>query len=81
MFTLLLPDLTFVSFQMLSWCGPSVAILEVMLNSYTSIPPCDWMDRLSAEACEVSRPHTSDQKKHLELMRRHSTNRQISKMD
>ncbi|XP_054463125.1 ankyrin repeat and SOCS box protein 16 [Anoplopoma fimbria] len=38
-----------VSPKMLKQCVLSPATLEVMLNSYTSIPPCEWMDSLSAE--------------------------------
>lgn len=41
--------------QMLKQCFLSAATLEVMLNSYTSIPPCEWMDSLPAELYEVSR--------------------------
>lgn len=40
--------------QMLQLCVLSPATLEVMLNSYTSIPACEWMDSLPAEIREVS---------------------------
>lgn len=39
---------------MLKQCVLSVATLEVMLNSYSSVPPCEWMDSLSTEMYEVS---------------------------
>lgn len=42
------------SLQMLKQCVLSPATLEVMLNSYTSVPPCEWMDSLPAEVYEVS---------------------------
>ncbi|TKS92271.1 Ankyrin repeat and SOCS box protein 16 [Collichthys lucidus] len=42
--------------KMLKQCVLSVATLKVMLNSYTSVPPCDWMDSLSAEIYEENRP-------------------------
>ncbi|KAM4531292.1 ankyrin repeat and SOCS box protein 16 [Odontesthes bonariensis] len=42
--------------KMLKQCVLSPATLEVMLNSYTSVPPCDWMDSLSAEMFEDQRP-------------------------
>ncbi|XP_068192624.1 ankyrin repeat and SOCS box protein 16 isoform X2 [Antennarius striatus] len=35
--------------KMLKQCVLSPATLEVMLNSYPSIPPCDWLDSLSSE--------------------------------
>ncbi|CAG5897332.1 unnamed protein product [Menidia menidia] len=38
--------------KMLRQCVLSPATLEVMLNSYLSVPACDWMDSLSAEAFE-----------------------------
>ncbi|XP_060882662.1 ankyrin repeat and SOCS box protein 16 [Labrus mixtus] len=41
--------------KMLKQCVLSPATLEVMLNSYTSIPPCDWMDCLSADIYEEHR--------------------------
>lgn len=41
---------------MLKQCVLSPATLEVLLNSYTSVPPCEWMDSLSAEIYEVSSP-------------------------
>lgn len=41
-----------VSPKMLKQCVLSAATLEVMLNSYTSIPPCEWMDSLSAQIHE-----------------------------
>ncbi|XP_070779932.1 ankyrin repeat and SOCS box protein 16 [Enoplosus armatus] len=44
-----------VSPKMLKQCVPSAATLEVMLNSYTSVPPCEWMDSLSAETYEEQR--------------------------
>ncbi|XP_056256645.1 ankyrin repeat and SOCS box protein 16 isoform X3 [Seriola aureovittata] len=43
-----------VSPKMLKQCVLSPATLEVMLNSYTSVPPCEWMDSLSAAIYEVS---------------------------
>ncbi|XP_028455795.1 ankyrin repeat and SOCS box protein 16 isoform X2 [Perca flavescens] len=42
--------------QKLKQCVLSPATLEVMLNSYTSIPPCEWMDSLSTELYEEHRP-------------------------
>lgn len=45
-----------VSAKMLKQCVLSPATLEVMLNSYTSIPPCEWMDSLPAETHEEHRP-------------------------
>ncbi|XP_022595045.1 ankyrin repeat and SOCS box protein 16 [Seriola dumerili] len=45
-----------VSPKMLKQCVLSPATLEVMLNSYTSVPPCEWMDSLSAEIYEEHRP-------------------------
>ncbi|XP_044037322.1 ankyrin repeat and SOCS box protein 16 [Siniperca chuatsi] len=44
-----------VSPKMLKRCVLSPATLEVMLNSYTSIPPCEWMDSLSSEIYEEQR--------------------------
>ncbi|XP_070838057.1 ankyrin repeat and SOCS box protein 16 [Chaetodon trifascialis] len=44
-----------VSPKTLKQCVLSAATLEVMLNSYTSIPPCDWMDSLSAQIHEDHR--------------------------
>ncbi|XP_029294287.1 ankyrin repeat and SOCS box protein 16 isoform X2 [Cottoperca gobio] len=41
-----------VSPKMLKQCVLSPATLEVMLNSYTSIPHCEWMDSLSTEIYE-----------------------------
>ncbi|GAA6229902.1 ankyrin repeat and SOCS box protein 16-like [Lates japonicus] len=41
--------------KMLKQCILSPATLEVMLNSYTSVPPCEWMDSLSAEIYEEHR--------------------------
>ncbi|XP_058509916.1 ankyrin repeat and SOCS box protein 16 isoform X1 [Solea solea] len=38
--------------KMLKQCILSPATLEVMLNSYTCVPPCDWMDSLPAEIYE-----------------------------
>ncbi|XP_074512339.1 ankyrin repeat and SOCS box protein 16 [Sebastes fasciatus] len=45
-----------VSPKTLKQCVLSPATLEVMLNSYTSIPPCEWMDSLSTEIDEEHRP-------------------------
>lgn len=42
------------SLQMLKLCVLSPATLEVLLNSYTFVPSCEWMDSLSAEIYEVS---------------------------
>nr|XP_040046378.1 ankyrin repeat and SOCS box protein 16 isoform X3 [Gasterosteus aculeatus aculeatus]XP_040046379.1 ankyrin repeat and SOCS box protein 16 isoform X3 [Gasterosteus aculeatus aculeatus] len=42
--------------KMLQLCVLSPATLEVMLNSYTSIPACEWMDSLPAEIREEHRP-------------------------
>ncbi|XP_029013787.1 ankyrin repeat and SOCS box protein 16 isoform X1 [Betta splendens] len=42
--------------EMLRQCVPSPATLEVLLNAYTSVPPCEWMDSLSAHAYEDHRP-------------------------
>lgn len=39
---------------MLQQCLPSVSTLEVMVNSYTSVPPCHWLDSLSPEVYQVS---------------------------
>uniref|UniRef100_A0A673AEB4 Ankyrin repeat and SOCS box containing 16 n=1 Tax=Sphaeramia orbicularis TaxID=375764 RepID=A0A673AEB4_9TELE len=39
--------------KMLKQCILSPATLEVLLNSYTSIPPCDWMDSLPTDVYEV----------------------------
>ncbi|XP_042361719.1 ankyrin repeat and SOCS box protein 16 [Plectropomus leopardus] len=44
-----------VSPKMLKLCVLSPATLEVMLNSYISIPPCEWMDALSTEIYEEHR--------------------------
>lgn len=38
---------------MLKQCLVSPATLEVLLNSYPSVPPCEWMESLSVEGCEV----------------------------
>ncbi|KAM3598837.1 uncharacterized protein V6R79_023185 [Siganus canaliculatus] len=35
--------------KVLKQCALSPATLEVMLNSYTSLPACEWMDSLSTE--------------------------------
>ena len=43
---------------MLKQCSLSPATLEVMLNSYTSVPPCEWIDSVSTDINEVS-PSTS----------------------
>ncbi|XP_031723445.1 ankyrin repeat and SOCS box protein 16-like [Anarrhichthys ocellatus] len=40
---------------MLKQCVLSPATLEVLLNSYTSLPACEWMDSLSAEVYEEHR--------------------------
>ncbi len=40
--------------QMLKLCVLSAQTLEVMLNTYSSVPPCEWMDSLSSEIYEVS---------------------------
>ncbi|XP_029363697.1 ankyrin repeat and SOCS box protein 16 isoform X2 [Echeneis naucrates] len=45
-----------VSPKMLKQCVLSPATVEVMLNSYPSVPPCDWMDFLSAEINEEHLP-------------------------
>ncbi|XP_041832291.1 ankyrin repeat and SOCS box protein 16 [Melanotaenia boesemani] len=45
-----------VSPKMLKQCVLSPATLEVMLNSYPSIPACDWMDSLSADMLEEHQP-------------------------
>ncbi|XP_037331192.2 ankyrin repeat and SOCS box protein 16 [Pungitius pungitius] len=45
-----------VSPKMLKLCALSPATLEVMLNSYTSIPACEWMDSLPAELHQEHRP-------------------------
>uniref|UniRef100_A0A8C4H479 Ankyrin repeat and SOCS box containing 16 n=1 Tax=Dicentrarchus labrax TaxID=13489 RepID=A0A8C4H479_DICLA len=42
--------------QMFKQCVLSAATLEVMLNTYTSVPPCEWMDSLSTEIHEEHRP-------------------------
>ncbi|XP_030264677.1 ankyrin repeat and SOCS box protein 16 isoform X2 [Sparus aurata] len=44
-----------VSAKMLKQCFLSAATLEVMLNTYTSIPPCEWMDSLPVELYEEHR--------------------------
>ncbi|XP_035511480.1 ankyrin repeat and SOCS box protein 16 [Morone saxatilis] len=41
--------------KMLKQCVLSAATLEVMLNTYTSVPPCEWMDSLSTEIYEEHR--------------------------
>lgn len=41
--------------QALRRCLPSVSTLEVMLNSYASLPPCDWVDSFPADLSQVSR--------------------------
>ncbi|XP_059204948.1 ankyrin repeat and SOCS box protein 16 [Centropristis striata] len=51
--------------QLLKQCVLSPAVLEVMLNSYVSVPPCEWMDSLSAEIYEEHRTF-------LELVRQRS---------
>ncbi|XP_051244307.1 ankyrin repeat and SOCS box protein 16 isoform X2 [Dicentrarchus labrax] len=38
--------------KMFKQCVLSAATLEVMLNTYTSVPPCEWMDSLSTEIHE-----------------------------
>ncbi|XP_075999353.1 ankyrin repeat and SOCS box protein 16 [Genypterus blacodes] len=38
--------------KMLKHCVLSPATMEVMLNSYTSIPACEWMESLSTEVYE-----------------------------
>ncbi|XP_070704435.1 ankyrin repeat and SOCS box protein 16 [Pempheris klunzingeri] len=38
--------------KMLRQCVLSPATLELLLNSYSSVPPCDWMDSLSPELYE-----------------------------
>ncbi|KAM3863737.1 ankyrin repeat and SOCS box protein 16 [Diretmus argenteus] len=38
--------------KMLKHCVPSPATLEVMLNSYTVVPACDWMDSVPADLYE-----------------------------
>uniref|UniRef100_A0A8C6KF31 Ankyrin repeat and SOCS box containing 16 n=1 Tax=Nothobranchius furzeri TaxID=105023 RepID=A0A8C6KF31_NOTFU len=45
-----------VSPKMLKLCAPVPAVLEVMLNSYMSLPPCEWMDSLSDEVYEEHGP-------------------------
>ncbi|CAL8274445.1 unnamed protein product [Lota lota] len=35
--------------KVLKYCVPSPATLEVLLNSYTIIPPCEWMEALSTD--------------------------------
>ncbi|KAK5884702.1 hypothetical protein CesoFtcFv8_018496 [Champsocephalus esox] len=52
-----------VSTKMLKQCVLSPATLEVMLNSYTLIPRCAWMDSLSTEIYE-------EHKSFLDLVRR-----------
>ncbi|XP_051244304.1 ankyrin repeat and SOCS box protein 16 isoform X1 [Dicentrarchus labrax] len=42
--------------KMFKQCVLSAATLEVMLNTYTSVPPCEWMDSLSTEIHEEHRP-------------------------
>lgn len=42
--------------QMLKQCVLSLATVEVLLNSYPHLPPCEWMDAVSAEIYEVSSP-------------------------
>ncbi|KAK9535298.1 hypothetical protein VZT92_007687 [Zoarces viviparus] len=44
-----------VSPKMLKQCVLSPATLEVLLNSYASLPPCEWMDSLPAEVYEERR--------------------------
>ncbi|CAN9505457.1 unnamed protein product [Ophioblennius macclurei] len=46
---------TNVSPTMLKQCVLSPATLEVMLNSYTSVPSCDWLNSLPAELHEEHR--------------------------
>ncbi|KAM4598321.1 ankyrin repeat and SOCS box protein 16 [Polymixia lowei] len=41
--------------QMLKHCVLSPAMLEVMLNAYTVIPACEWLDSLSTERYEEHR--------------------------
>ncbi|XP_069021623.1 ankyrin repeat and SOCS box protein 16 [Embiotoca jacksoni] len=55
-----------VSPQMLKRCVLSPPTLEVMLNSYTSFPPCDWMD--SPPAAEIP----EDRRPFFQLLRRRS---------
>ncbi|XP_035037277.1 ankyrin repeat and SOCS box protein 16 isoform X1 [Hippoglossus stenolepis] len=45
-----------VSPKMLKQCVLSPATLEVMLNSYTSVPPCEWIDAVSDDINEDHRP-------------------------
>ncbi|XP_026179916.1 ankyrin repeat and SOCS box protein 16 isoform X2 [Mastacembelus armatus] len=45
-----------VSPKSLKQCIFSSATLEVILNSYTSVPSCEWLDSLSAEIYEKHRP-------------------------
>ncbi|TNN60774.1 Ankyrin repeat and SOCS box protein 16 [Liparis tanakae] len=42
--------------KMLKLCVLSPATLEVMLNSYTCLPPCEWVDSLRTETYEEFRP-------------------------
>lgn len=42
--------------QVLQQCLPSVSTLEVMLNSYVSLPPCEWVSCLPAHVSQVSCP-------------------------
>ncbi|XP_034046163.1 ankyrin repeat and SOCS box protein 16 isoform X2 [Thalassophryne amazonica] len=41
-----------VSPKMLKYCVQSPATMELMLNSYPTIPACDWMESLSTETYE-----------------------------
>ncbi|XP_037544657.1 ankyrin repeat and SOCS box protein 16 [Nematolebias whitei] len=45
-----------VPLKMLKLCASVPSVLEVMLNSSPSLPPCEWMDSLSSEVCEENRP-------------------------
>ncbi|XP_031581693.1 ankyrin repeat and SOCS box protein 16 isoform X1 [Oreochromis aureus] len=44
-----------VSPKMLKQCVLSPATVEVLLNSYPHLPPCEWMDAVSAEIYEDHR--------------------------
>lgn len=46
----------FVVSQALQRCLPSASTLEVMLNSYVSLPPSDWVACLPAPVYQVSCP-------------------------
>lgn len=49
----------FLVFQGLQRCLPSVYTLEVMLNSYMSLPPCEWAASLPAHVYQVGCPFCS----------------------